>query len=124
MDNLFKQKLIDLKIKNKTNIITVNAEAYKTETELLDYIASKIANTPSVIVLQSGKMSDRAFLSLGEKVKFLCAEFEATLIIYNRADIAFLLDADGVYLDEQGITPHQAEHILKEEAIILETLEI
>ena len=57
-------------------------------------------------------------ITIGRKIQQLCSEFNATLVITERADIAFTIEADGIILSSTSFTPHQAKEILGENALI------
>lgn len=118
MKQSFKENLLQLRVAGREICYYVKISKFSSETELLDALAAKICNVKAIIILDNDCLTDNKFVELGQKVKLLCAEFDATLFVFNRADIAFILEADGVYLDENGISPHNAGKIISEQAII------
>jgi thiamine-phosphate pyrophosphorylase len=63
-------------------------------------------------------MPDKQFLDTAKKTKQLCEVFNASLLIRNRADIAYLSSADGVNLEQEGLDIHSARELLGEDFII------
>ena len=120
MNDKFKEKYLELKLANRAVCLNIDVNNYNSDTELLNSLAAGIQNEKAIVILNGNGLTDREFVKLGEKVKLLCAEFDATLLIHNRTDISFLLDADGVYLDENGVSTIQAHKILGDNTIILD----
>ena len=63
-------------------------------------------------------MSAKKILELGKKIKQLCHQCEATLIINDRVDIAAVLGADGVHLGQDDLDVKSAREILGDKFII------
>ena len=118
MEQLLKENMIRVKLQTKKNCYKVFLDDYRNESELLDNIAGIIFENPAVVILYGDKQCDSDFINITEKIKVLCDEFDAVLMVYKRADLTFLTDADGVYLDNQSITPHQAREIIGENKFI------
>jgi len=117
MEQLLKDSLLRLKIADKSICYRVFCDKYG-EDVLLDRIANVISNSASILILCNESLSDSTYLKLIKKIKLLCAEFCASILIYSRSDIAFLSEADGIYLDKNSISSHLAEHIIGPEKLI------
>lgn len=120
MNNTLTEKLFEIKIDSKSACFFIQPKATDDENNILDRIATKISQTPAIIILSGENLSDKKFIELTEKVRYLCSEFDSTLLIHNRADIAFLTEADGIYLDSAGISSKQVANIIGENSIIIE----
>lgn len=120
MDNKLKNKIFEIKIRDKSASFFIQATENESENEILNTIAKKISNDKAIIILSGKNISDKKIVKLAQKVRYLCSEFDSTLLIHNRADIAFISEADGIYLDKEGITLKQAQTILGENTIIIE----
>ena len=55
---------------------------------------------------------------IGEKIKHICAKYDATFIINDDVQLAKVLQADGVHLGLGDMNPLEAREILGENAII------
>lgn len=117
MEQILKANLIKLKISDKNVCYKTYLNKYN-EQELLDKIALCISKSASILVLYNNGLPDEKFLLLTEKIKMLCAEFDAALFVYKRADITFLSDVDGIYLDKNCLNSHQVTHILGSDKLI------
>lgn len=119
MTNLLKNNLIKLKIENKSKCYYINLSSETNNETDLDKIAGIIYTEPAVLLInKTDSMTDKTFTELAKKIKLLCGEFNSTLIICNRADIAFLINADGLYLDSSAISAHDAKSITGENIIV------
>ena len=57
-------------------------------------------------------------VEIASKLRILCDEYGATFIVNNRSDIAMIVEADGVHLGQNDISPQDARTVLGENAII------
>lgn len=88
------------------------------ETDLLDAIAGKLAGDTDIIELSGRSVSSGYFLNIAKNVKLLCAQFDKTFIIDERLDIAYLTDADGIFLSASDIDFESARRLLSPNTII------
>lgn len=103
---------------NRKNYLVEIVSATDSENDFLDNIAEKISNEADILLIKNEGMPDGKFLGLCKKIKLLCAEFDVIFLISQRADIAFLAEADGIHLEPDGLDIHSAKEILGENAII------
>ncbi|TYP93907.1 thiamine-phosphate diphosphorylase [Fodinibius salinus] len=57
------------------------------------------------VQLREKDMTDKSLVALGKKMRSITNEYNTRLFVNRRADIAQLLDADGVHCPENGIPP-------------------
>lgn len=105
-------------LENHKNHCTVKVSSNSSEDEILNKIAEKVMCGGILLKLENSDMADGDFLEFCKKVKQLCAEFDALLIIAKRPDLAHLCHADGIFLGEHDINIHDAQEILGKDAII------
>ncbi len=117
MDEKLKQHLIDYKIRNRANRFVANFSDVNEE-EFLDNLAKELNNGADLIIFKTSAPTGIS-LNIAKKSKLLASEFDATFLVYDRTDIAFLTDADGILLDENSITESDATKILGESIIII-----
>ena len=106
----------DLKLKNKNNYLVINQ--INNEDAFLDRLASSLNSGADFIEFNPTFYSTQKAIHLGRKIQQLCKEFDTTFIITERADIAFILDSDGIVLLQNSFTPHQAKEILGPNVLI------
>ena len=105
-------------LNNRQNYLKEIVPATTDEDKILNDIAEKICGDFDILEVENGGMPDGKFLRICKKIKLLCAEFDAIFLIKSRCDIAFLCDADGVYLEQDDINIHCAREILGENSLI------
>lgn len=118
MDEKLRQHLIDYKIRNRQKRFVANFTDTTNIDEFLDYLAKELNDGADLIIFKTSAPTGIS-LNAAKKAKLLAGEFDATFLIYDRADIAFLTDADGVILDKNSISPSEAGKILGHDVIIL-----
>lgn len=96
MQNLFKNQFVKLKLLQKKQGVLLDFDKLQDENILLNELAEELHNEHIGFVLlgRCKEFSDRSFINLANKVKVLVKEFDATLIIESRADIASILKPD------------------------------
>lgn len=117
MNNLLKTKYRQIKINNRCLYLIVCIDKYKSDNILLDKIASAISGGVDIIEISSENNPKRLF-NIGQKIKLLCEEFDTTLIIKDRLDVAYLIEADGVSLGLNSLDTHSARQILGDNILI------
>lgn len=70
------------------------------------------------IQLRMKNATDEDIIRVGKELKKLCADAGATFILNDRPDLAARLDADGVHLGKEDISPSEARKIMGEGKII------
>lgn len=118
MDEKLQKHLINYKIRNRVKRFVANFTDKTDTAAFLDNLANELNNGADLIIFKTSAPSGIS-LEAAKKAKFLAGEFEATFLVYDRADIAFLTEADGIILDESGISETEARKILGENAIII-----
>ncbi len=119
MDEKLEKYLIQHKIRNREKHFVANFTGSIPPAQFLDDLALNLNNGADLIIYKTSAPSGMS-LEVAQKCKLLAGEFGATFLVYDRTDIAFLTDADGVILDKNGITRTQAEKILGNEILIIE----
>lgn len=118
MNNKLRENYIRLKINNKKIYLSVLLDTFTDYTNLLDNIAISISSGVDIVELATNNYPQH-LLNLGLQVKQLYNIFDDfTLIIKDRADIAHLIEADGISLTCNSIDTNFARQILGDEAII------
>lgn len=107
----------NFRLKNKKNYQQVNYSSFNNEDSFFNFIAEKLSNGVDILEFKEEKISSKLFLSLARKIRELCSIYEALFFIYDRCDIAFLCEADGVISSSKSIDLQQAKHILGENAM-------
>ena len=85
---------------NKKDYQLINIDTTQQENEILDNIGNFLNAGADIIELRGNKISSGKFFSIAAKVRELTGVFGALLIIYDRIDIAKLINADGILLDK------------------------
>lgn len=118
MDEKLQKHLINYKIRNRVKRFVANFTDKTDTAAFLDNLANELNNGADLIIFKTSAPSGIS-LEAAKKAKLLAGEFEATFLVYDRADIAFLTEADGIILDESGITEADTQKILGTDAIII-----
>ncbi len=113
-----KEQLNYLKLSKKKLCLVTNSEKFQSKEDFLDAIASSLNGGLDMILFSENSIPDGVIVELGQKIRILCDEFDACLIVDKRVDIAKIIDADGVHLDENDISPEDARLVLGKNAII------
>ncbi len=117
MNDIFKDKLKKYKVIDKYLYLIVSIDKYEDDAILLDKIAAALAGGVDIIELSTNNNSKR-LLTIAEKVKQLSDIFNFTLIIKDRLDVAYFIEADGVSLLSTSIDPNFARQLLGENILI------
>ena len=108
MQSKFNKYLLDkretYKKINLENLISV---------DILDYTANLLQNGADIIELYAPNTNTKKILEIGKKLRELTGVFSALFIIHDRIDIAKLLEADGIILDETSMSIAQAEKLIE-----------
>lgn len=107
-----------LKLEKRKLYLITNSDKFLSKELFIDAIASALQGGVDVIQLNETGIPDNVYVDIGRKVRMLCDEFGATFIINNRCDIAQVVEADGVHLDESSISIDDAREIFGQNAII------
>ena len=118
MDKKLKQHIIDYKIRNRKKRFVANFSDTTDINEFLDELAKELSNGADLIIFKTSAPTGIS-LETAHKSKLLASEFDATFLVYDRTDIAFLIEAEGILLDENSISEKDAEKILGHEVLIV-----
>lgn len=118
MDEKLRKHIINYKIRNREKRFVANFTDKTNIDKYLDNLAKELNNGADLIIFKTSANTGIS-LEAAKKAKLLAGEFDATFLIYDRADIAFLTEADGILLDEKSLKETDAQKILGDEAIIV-----
>lgn len=110
-----------LKLEKKKLYLITSSEKFVSRDEFLDAIASALQGGVDIIQLREKSIPDNVIVEIGHKIRTLCDEFGATFIVNDRADIAKIVQADGVHLGAEDINITDAREVLGDNAIIGKT---
>lgn len=113
-----KNKLKEIKLNGKKLCLIADSDGFASENDFLDGVASALLGGAEIVLLREKNSPAKKILELGKKVRELCLQFDATFIVKERIDIAFLLEADGVHLEQDGLGVKDAREIMGENAIV------
>lgn len=107
-----------LKLEKKKLFLITNSDKFISKDEFLDAIASSLQGGVEIILFREKIIPDNVRVELGHKIRTLCDEYGATFIVNDRADIAHIVEADGVHLGTEDISISEAREILGTNSII------
>ena len=99
----------------KTAYATLNSTD---EDIVLNELASALKNEIKLVIFYNDKLNDNEKIKLAKKLHQLCSIYNALFLVYFRADIAKIIDSDGIFLDNNSISVHQALEIISKEKFI------
>ena len=107
-----------LKLEKKKLCLITNSDKFESKDLFLDAIASALQGGVDIVILRELAYPDNVVVEIASKLRILCDEYWATFIVNNRSDIAMIVEADGVHLGQNDISPQDARTVLGENAII------
>ena len=107
-----------LKLEKKKLCLITNSDKFESKDLFLDAIASALQGWVDIVILRELAYPDNVVVEIASKLRILCDEYGATFIVNNRSDIAMIVEADGVHLGQNDISPQDARTVLGENAII------
>ena len=107
-----------LKLEKKKLCLITNSDKFESKDLFLDAIASALQGGVDIVILRELAYPDNVVVEIASKLRILCDEYGATFIVNNRSDIAMIVEADGVHLGQNDISPQDACTVLGENAII------
>ena len=99
----------------KTAYATLNSTD---EDIVLNELASALKNEIKLVIFYNDKLNDNEKIKLAKKLHQLCSIYNALFLVCFRADIAKIIDSDGIFLDNNSISVHQALEIISKEKFI------
>ncbi len=107
-----------LRLQDKKLYLITSSANFKSEETFLDAIASALQGGVRMIQLKANGQSTSTIIRLGKRIRELCSIYDSLFIVHDRVDIAKVIDADGVHLDQECIDIHTARDILGTTSII------
>lgn len=107
-----------LKLEKKKLCLITNSDKFESKDLFLDAIASALQGGVDIVILREFAYPDNVVVEIASKLRILCDEYGATFIVNNRSDIAMIVEADGLHLGQNDISPQDARTVLGENAII------
>lgn len=107
-----------LKLEKKKLCLITNSDKFESKDLFLDAIASALQGGVDIVILRELAYPDNVVVEIASKLRILCDEYGTTFIVNNRSDIAMIVEADGVHLGQNDISPQDARTVLGENAII------
>ena len=107
-----------LKLEKKKLCLITNSDKFESKDLFLDAIASALQGGVDIVILRELAYPDNVVVEIASKLRILCDEYGATFIVNNRSDIAMIVEAYGVHLGQNDISPQDARTVLGENAII------
>ncbi len=111
-----------LKLEKKRLCLITNSDKFISKDDFLDAVASALQGGVDMILLNENNIPDGTIVDIGRKIRILCDEYGATFIVSDRADITLITEADGVHLEQKGISIQDAREILSKNTIIGKTV--
>ena len=111
-------KLNDYRLRHVKKYVEINKQPQETDNEFLDRTASVICNDTDMLQFNQDNISTKDYIALGKKLRELCSIYDVIFVVKNRADVAKIVEADGVILEEDEISYNDVKAYLDENAII------
>ena len=92
-----------IRLQNKTKYYIVNLENYDKEDECLDEVARILHQGADIVQIKEHYKNANKTVKIGKRIRELCSIYNALLIINDRIDIALIIEADGIHLEEKSI---------------------
>ncbi len=107
-----------LRLKDKKLYLTVNSDTFGSDEAFLDAVAASLEAGVEILQLSEKNSSAQRIINLGKRIRELCSIYDVLFIVGERADIAKIVDADGVHLSQDDIGIESARDILDLNAIV------
>lgn len=104
-------------LKDKNKALLIESKNGFSQDKLLNTIAQALNNGTKIIQFYDKKITDKENVELALKIRQLCSIFNALFIINSRADIAQIVNADGLCLFKDDITFQQAKSFFHKDII-------
>lgn len=107
-----------LKLEKKKLFLITNSDKFLSKDDFLDAIASALQGGVDIVLYREKELPDCVKVEVAHKIRALCDEYGATFIVNDRADIANIVEADGILLGQNDIKVEDAREILGQNAVI------
>lgn len=118
-----KEQFNILKLEKKRIYLITNSDKFESKEIFIDAVASALQGGVDVVELCEKLLPDNVLVEIGQKIRILCDEFGATFIVNGRADIAKIVEADGVRLEYDSVSITAARFILGQNSIVGKTVQ-
>lgn len=118
---LYERLKMDIKkflLENRKLYLVTNSDGFNSDDEFLDRVGLALSAGVDIVQLREKNRSAKEVIELGHKIRELASMFNALFIVNDRADIAKIVEADGVHLGQDDIPYHEAREFLGEKYII------
>ncbi len=113
-----KMNLKKYMLEGKNLYLVTNSDNFTSEDDFLDALALALKSGVDIVQLREKNKTASEFIAIARKIRELCSTFGAIFIVNDRVDIAHIVEADGVHLGQDDISPKNAREILGEKVII------
>lgn len=86
--------------KNALRLYVVTDRAWTGKESLLEQVEQAICGGATMVQLREKNLEEKAFQDEAREMKQLCGRYQIPFLINDRADIACLVDADGVHVGQ------------------------
>ena len=107
-----------LKLEKKKLFLITNSDKFLSKDDFLDAIASALQGGVDIVLYREKELPDCVKVEVAHKIRALCDEYGATFIVNDRADIANIVEADGILLGQNDMKVEDAREILGQNAVI------
>ncbi|MBQ8636121.1 thiamine phosphate synthase [bacterium] len=118
IDIFKKTDIKQILIKDIIECYSIKINGQFIEDEVINSIALILNNNCKMIQMELCEVHVLKFLNLAQKIHQLCSIYNALFIIKSRADIAKILDSDGLLLDNTDYSFNQAVEIIGHDKIV------
>ena len=105
-----------LRLKDRKKYLTVSLK--NANDNLLDFIASQLNFGVDIIEINGDNLNAKTVMEQVKIIRELCSIYNALLIIYDRADIALAVEADGVVINSNGIPVDKTRELIGHNMIL------
>jgi thiamine-phosphate pyrophosphorylase len=83
-----------------------------------DLVRAAVRGGVTAVQLREKDCPAREFLDIGRGLRDICRRLKVPFIVNDRADLALLLDADGIHVGQEDLPPAEARRLLGPDALI------
>lgn len=118
MHNELQHKFNQIRLNNRNLYLVTSSDKFENDDDFLNAVASSLKGGVKIVQLREKNSTTKRILALGKKIRELTSLFDAVFIVNDRADLAKVLDADGVHLGQDDMDIESARKILGADKII------